>query len=201
MTEKTLPEAITITVATSVDHETAARYYQLYRDTFSELATRAVARQLLHEEEFMEEMDDERVMKYLAWSAEGELIGMSTLTRDLSTVPWISPDYFAHHYPEHTARNAVFYLGFTLVERRRRQAQVFQAMISTIVELLVEERAVCGYDLCAFNDKIVGLGPSIERLLHRNAGLTLTEVDLQTYYSAVFDGTVPPAPPAPAEAP
>ncbi|WP_244927852.1 hypothetical protein [Nocardioides sp. W7] len=183
--------ALTITVATAVDEQTATRYYQLYRRTFSELATRAVARQLLHEEEFMDEMYDERVMKYLAWSPEGELIGMSTLTRDLSTVPWISPEYYAHHYPDHTARNAVFYLGFTLVDQQRRQAQVFQAMISTIVELLVEERAVCGYDLCAFNDRVVGLGPSIERLLHRNAGLTLTEVDLQTYYAAVFDGTVP----------
>lgn len=185
-------ERITITVATTVDEATATRYFGLYRDTFSELATRAVARQLLHEAEFMEEMEDERVMKYLAWDEDGELIGMSTLTRDLSTVPWISPDYFAHHYPEHTARNAVFYLGFTLVDRRRRKSQIFQAMIETIVELLVEERAVCGYDLCSFNDQVIGLGPSIERLLHRNAGLQLSVVDVQTYYSAVFDGSGPP---------
>lgn len=185
---------VTITVATAVDEDTATRYYALYRDTFSELATRAVARQVLHEEEFREEMRDDRVMKYLAWDTRGTLVGMSTLTRDLRTVPWISPDYFAHHYPEHTARDAVFYLGFTLVDRRRRRAQVFGAMITTIVELLVAERAVCGYDLCSFNDHTVGLGPSIERLLHRNAGLELRQVDVQTYYAAVFDGSVPPDP-------
>ena len=42
---------------------------------------------------------------------------MSTLTRHLETVPWISPEYFAYHFPEHTARDAVYYLGFTLVSR------------------------------------------------------------------------------------
>lgn len=184
-------DRLTITVETEVDSETATRYYGLYRSTFSDLATRAVARQLLHEEEFMEEMLDPRVMKYLAWS-DGEVVGMSTLTRDLASVPWISPDYFAHHYPEHTARNAVFYLGFTLVDHQHRQGQIMQAMISTIVEMLVEERAVCGYDLCKFNDEVLGLGSSIERLLFRNAGLTLTPVDVQTYYVAQFDGTGAP---------
>ncbi len=185
------PERVEVGVETRIDRPTAERYHRLYRATFSDLATRAVARQLLHEEEFMEEMLDERVMKYVARDEAGELVGLSTLTRDLTTVPWISPDYFAHHYPEHTARDAVFYLGFTLVEHRRRQAQVFQAMIETIVELLVAERAVCGYDLCAFNDATLGLGGSIERLLHRNADVVVRGIDTQTYYAAAFSGAPP----------
>ena len=131
MTGRALPD-LPITVETKVDDETATRYYKLYRETFGALETRAVARQLLHEEEFMEEMRDPRVDKYVAWEGD-EAIGMSTLTSDLGTVPWISPAYFAHHYPEHTARAAVFYLGFTLVHRQRRQSNIFRAMVERIL--------------------------------------------------------------------
>ncbi|MCW2852426.1 MAG: hypothetical protein JWM84_2090, partial [Nocardioides sp.] len=92
---------VEITVESAVDPETAMSYYQLYRDTFSALATKAVARQLLHEHEFLEEMHDPRVQKYVAWDECGEVVGLSTLTANLETVPWISAAYFAHHYPEH----------------------------------------------------------------------------------------------------
>jgi hypothetical protein len=178
---------IPITVETVVGDATAARYYELYRSTFGELETKAVARQLLHEDEFLEEMRDARVHKYVAWDGE-QAIGMSTLTKDLATVPWISPGYFAHHYPEHTARNAVYYLGFTLVHTQRRRARVFQAMIQEIVQVLIEDRAVCGYDLCSHNDHGLGLGASIEKLLHGASEVTVRPVDVQTYYAATFHG-------------
>ena len=48
-------------------------------------------------------MLDPRVHKYIAWDDDGVAVGMSTLTRHLETVPWISPDFFAYHFPEHTA--------------------------------------------------------------------------------------------------
>lgn len=180
--------ALRITVETDVDAETAVNYFELYRDTFGELATKAVARQLLHREEFMEEMHDPRVHKYVAWDDEGRAIGMSTLTSDLETVPWISPEYFAHHYPEHSARGAVFYQGFTLVHREHRKSRVFQMLTERVVELLVAERAVCAYDICAFNNQTMGFADNIERLLHRNADVSVVPIDVQTYYAATFRG-------------
>jgi hypothetical protein len=179
---------VEITVETAVDRETALSYYQLYRDTFGALATKAVARQLLHEHEFLEEMLDPRVQKYVAWNERGEVVGLSTLTSDLETVPWISAAYFAHHYPEHTARGAVYYQGFTLVHRRYRQSRVFQVLTERVVELLVAERAVCAYDICAYNNDTIGFADNIERLLHRNADVTVVPIDVQTYYSATFAG-------------
>lgn len=179
---------IEITVETDVDPETALVYYQLYRDTFGELETKAVARQLLHKHEFLEEMHDPRVHKYVAWDECGDVVGLSTLTSDLETVPWISAAYFAHHYPEHTARGAVYYQGFTLVHRRYRQSRVFQILTERVVELLVAERAVCAYDICAYNNDVIGFAANIERLLHRNADVTVVPIDVQTYYSATFRG-------------
>ncbi|MET0525492.1 MAG: hypothetical protein ABWZ91_11860 [Nocardioides sp.] len=181
------PQRVTVTVETEVDDDTAARYYKLYHDTFSALQVKAVARQLRHEDEFMEEMHDPRVHKYVAW-ADGEAIGLSTLTRHLETVPWISPQYFAYHFPEHTARNAVFYLGFTLVVPHRRQSRIFQAMIEKVVELLVSERAICAWDICSHNDMTLSLQDNIERLLYRRADVTVAPIDRQTYYAGTFRG-------------
>lgn len=178
---------VRITVEGEVDADTAARWFKLYRETFGALETRAVARQLLHEEEFMEEMADARVDKYVAWDGD-EAVGMSTLTTHLETVPWISPAWFAHHYPDHTARDAVYYLGFTLVHHERRRAHVFRAMVERIVELLAERRAVCAWDICAFNDDVLGLGESIERIITGCAQVDVAPVDRQTYYSASFHG-------------
>jgi len=179
---------LTVTVERVIDDATARRFYALYVDTFGELAIKAVARQVLHEHEFMEEMQDPRIEKYVAWDENGEAVAMCTLTNHLETVPWISPAYFAHHYPEHTARNAVYYLGFTLVRHGQRQTRVMWAMIETIVELLVAERAVCGYDYCKFNDQVLGLGSGTEALLHRIADVEVDAADTQTYYRALFAG-------------
>jgi hypothetical protein len=185
---ETAAPPIRITVENEVAEETAEEYYALYLDTFGDLATRAAGRQLLHREEFLDDMRDARVHKYVAWNEDGEAVGMSTLTSHLETVPWISPAYFAHHFPEHTARDAVYYLGFTLVHRRHRRSRIFRAVTERVVELLVAERAVCAYDICGYNDEMLGFSSNIERVLHRKADVTVAAIDRQTYYTATFRG-------------
>lgn len=182
MPERTLAGlSITIDVERALAPEVVDRFHALYAETFAPLATRAVARQVLHREEFVEEMADPRVMKYVARDPAGEVVGLTTLTRDLETVPWISPQYFAAHYPEHTARDAVFYLGFTLVAPQHRRTHVFQAMIEEVVALVRDERGVCGWDVCAYNEQVLGFSTMIGALLHSHADCTVSEVDAQTY--------------------
>lgn len=178
---------VKITVEKELDYVTARSYYELYRETFGPMETRAVARQLLHESEFIEEMIDGRVLKYVAWSPEGEAIGMTTLTSDLATVPWISPAYFAHHYPEHDARGAIYYLGFTLVQPAHQGAHVFHAMIATILQDIIAQRPVVAWDMCLVNDER-GLGGSAGRLLSSLADVTIVQIDQQNYYAGSFHG-------------
>lgn len=185
MAEPATDVPVRITVATDLDVETATRYHQLYVETFGDLQNRAVARQLLHEHEFMEEMHDPRVSKYLAWDGD-EVIGLTTLTNHLETVPWIEPRYFAHHYPEQWARDAVYYLGFTLVKKTRREGHVFQAMIAAATRLILDERAVCAWDMCYYNDEELGLGPAIQRMLDEHTDLQVAPIDRQTYFAAVY---------------
>jgi pyruvoyl-dependent arginine decarboxylase len=178
---------IRVTVEKELDYVTARRYYELYRETFGPMETKAVARQLLHESEFIEEMLNPKVLKYVAWSPDDEAIGMTTLTSDLSTVPWISPAYFEHHYPEHHARGAIYYLGFTLVHPDHQGGHVFHAMLEPMWRFVQEQRPVVAWDMCLVNDER-GLGGSAGRLLASFADVTIERVDQQNYYVGNFRG-------------
>jgi hypothetical protein len=177
-----------VTVETRIDPATAEEYYRLYLSAFRMLEVRAAARQVLYCDEFMDKMRDLRVWKYVAWADDGSPVGLSTLTRHLETIPWISAPYFANKYPDHARRNAIYYLGFSLVNTRQRRSRVFDDMISTVVERLVADQAVCGYDICAYNDQVLRLGCNIDSLLRRRADVQVEAVDRQTYYSAIFSG-------------
>ena len=186
-------DQVTISLETKVDDETAVAYHELYRTTFGALVTKAAERQVLHEHEFFADMRDPRVHKYVARDGAGRVVGISTISAHLETVPWINPEFFAARYPEHAARGAIYYLGFTLVDPDVRQTRVFAAMVDRIVEMLVAERAVCTWDICGHNDAN-GLGRNIDRIVHRTADAEIEQVDRQTYYAATFSGGLPGGP-------
>ena len=182
-----------VSVEKEVDFATAVRFYELYRQTFCELDQEAAGRQLLHKEEFLQEMLDPRVHKYVAWDDDDVAIGMTTVTAELETVPWVNPAYFAHHYPEHHKRGAIYYLGFTLVHPDHRGAHVFHAMIEPMARMILENQGVVGWDMCLANDER-GLGGSAGRLLTTLADVTIEPIDKQTYYAATFHGPRKTAP-------
>ena len=79
-------------------------------------------------------------------------MGITTLTKHLESVPWISPEYFAAHYPDQWARNAVYYLGFTLAHPSMHEHGFLEAIIRIGMGPLTMERAVLAYDVCAYNN-------------------------------------------------
>jgi hypothetical protein len=174
-----------VTVEGSVDDDTGRRFYKLYSETFGDLVTKAVARQLLREDEFMEEMSDERVDKFLAWDENGEAVAMCTLTRHLETVPWIEPAYFAHHFPEHTARDAVYYLGFILVSHRHRGGHLFFELVRRVTETVAARRGLCAYDICSYNNEVLGLAEATAALLQGLGRFDVQVMDTQSYYRAI----------------
>ena len=172
-----------ITIERSIDGAAIDDFYALYVAAFGPLRTRAAARHLLSAEEFAGEMTDGRIDKYVVWEG-GRPIALTTVVTDLTAVPWISPDYYAASYPEQFARGAVYYLGYTLVRPEHAGRRVFTMMIERVERKMADERAVCGLDVCAYNDDrqigrhLAGLGAS--------AGVTVERLDVQTYYAANF---------------
>ena len=176
-----------VTVLTELDHSTATMFWELYVSAFGPLRTRAAARQVLHEDEFFEEMADPRVWKYVVWDAAGQPVGLTTLTKHLETVPWISPEYYQARYPQHYARQAVYYLGFTLVAKGARHLSSFATMLEAVADRVIADRAVCGYDICAFNNEAMRFDVTIEAMLNRTTRVPVERLDSQTYY--VADGS------------
>ena len=176
---------VTITVETSIDNEHAETFYELYLAAFGPLRTRAAARQVLHHGEFFAEMTDARVWKYVAWADDQTPIALTTITKSLETVPWISPEYFRARYPEYAARDAIYYLGFSLVHPENRYPRVLEQTFRLAMKRLVADRAICAYDLCAYNEQL-GFSERIQRLLHRLGDLEVVPIDNQTYYYVRF---------------
>jgi len=180
------PGLAQVSVETVVSSADAEQFYGFYLEAFGPLRTLAVARQVLHRDEFLEQMVDPRVWKLVAWDRHGRASGLTTLTRDLSTVPWISPEYFADRFPEHTRRNAVYYWGFTVTRPEQRRKRLFLAMLSAAAEVVAADKGVCGYDICAFNNASMHLADEIEQLSHHLAAVTFDVIDTQTYYCATL---------------
>ncbi|NEN77998.1 hypothetical protein [Nocardioides zeae] len=168
--------------------EEVARLYGLYEAAFGPLRVRAAARHVLTHEEFAEEMADERVDKYVALDPDGAIVGISTFTNQLDAIVWISPEFYAARFPEESARDAVYYLGFTLVDPRFHRHRAFESMVETIVERLRAERAVCVWDMCSFNRDELQLEAGIVAILDRSGGATMSTLDTQTYVAADFQG-------------
>jgi len=160
--------------------------YKLYRRAFDPLRPRAAARQVLSEREFKEEMADERIDKYLAWEDEVAPVGVITLTRELEAIPWISPDYYAACYPDHWARNAIYYLGYILISPAVRRTGFLETVTRLLVKPMVAERAVLVYDVCSYNDQVLGFSKLIAEMSKRWSNSQPRELDYQVYYGVDF---------------
>lgn len=181
------PGSSTVSAETQVSEETAIALYQLYRTAFAHLEQAAAARHLLHEDEFMEELADQRVLKYVAWDAGGAPIGLCTVTDALDAVPWISPGFYAHRFPEHHARGAIHYVGVMMVHPSARGAGAFREIVRQIAERAGAIGAVLAWDLCEANQS-AGLHRLFSTVLMSMVDADVTELDRQIYYGAVVDG-------------
>ena len=160
---------------------TADVLFELYRQAFDPLKTRAAARQVLTQSEFYSQLEDQRIDKYLAWEG-GEPIGLITLTRNLNAVQWISPEYYAARFPDHWARNAIYYLGFALARPSTRTARFLETIVRLCIEPLVAERAIIAYDVCFHNNEVLDFSKRIAEIVQQFSHSQPEELDSQLYY-------------------
>lgn len=134
----------------TVDEDLARRFWSLYDVAFGALRTASPCRQALSEDEFHEEMQDERIVKLTVWD-EDEAVAMALLATDLAAIPWISPDYFETRFPEQYARGAIYYLGAILTAPHRREAGNAQILGDEMVRYVAERDGVFAFDCASLN--------------------------------------------------
>jgi hypothetical protein len=170
---------------TVVTDAPAEALYRLYRPAFEPLKVRSAARQVLTRSEFLEQMRDDRVDKYVAWENDTDPIGMITLTRSLESVPWISPEYFAARYPDQWSRNAIYYLGIILAHPRNHTARFLDTIVRLSLEPLADERALIAYDMCHYIASR-RLAERVAAVVREYTGIEAEELDRQLYYGVNF---------------
>lgn len=179
-------ETVQVTVEDVLDPREAEDFWPVYEAAFGHLRTLAAARQVLHKSEYVDEMDDTRVAKYVARNADGDAVGLTTLVLALELVPWISPEYYATRYPENAGRGAIYYVGFSLAHPHRRSVTAFPSMLNAMIDRCTADRAVCLWDICGHNNDALDFANGIGGHLRRATGLAVEELDTQTYYGVRF---------------
>lgn len=192
LVDPTTDQATTDDVVVTVEEKLSARetdeLYSIYEAAFGPLRILAAARHVLTYAEFVEEVTSPLVSKIIARNRSGEIEGMMTATNHLETVPWISPDYYRHRYPEHGARSAIYYLGLALVRPSSQHSRVFHRMMQRTADRLVRERAILAFDICRFNDAGSGLADTVAAQLRSMADISFDTIDVQSYYAVTFRG-------------
>lgn len=167
--------------------EVSAALHPVYVHAFDPLRTRAAARHMLTAEEFAAEMKDPRIDKYVVWNSDDVPVGLTTLTRDLSAVPWISREYYTSRYPDAATAGLLFYLGYILVDQGCRRSSAMIMMTSAVNRRLSHAHGVLGFDMCGYNDA-TGIGRHAKKLLA--ASHQIERLDAQSYYGADFRGII-----------
>nr|KEP23831.1 hypothetical protein DA06_04385 [Georgenia sp. SUBG003] len=184
----TRPGRAQVSTSRTLSDDLIDEFWPTYLAAFEPLETRAAARHVLTREEFEEEMRDERILKVLAHDHEGRAAGLTTLATDLAAVPWVSSEFHARLYPEHAARGAIYYVGFTLAHPGHRRSLVFVDMLDALIDILVTGRVVCAYDVSRYNDETLRFAEHLFARARSVSDLEVERVDVQTYYAATFHG-------------
>ncbi len=173
---------LVVSAESTVDASTAELLWDLYCLSFGSLGEHAAARQLLSRPDFDLEVLDRRVTKYLARTEQGQIVGLCTLSNDLTTVPWISPCFYQAHYPRHFARHAVFYCGLAMVVPEARATSAFLQMVSAFARDIAAADGILAADMCRHNIDVVEVAKTVTSVLRRVWGsVSLVELDVQTY--------------------
>ena len=177
---------MTVDVLTTLPPELRDEAWRFYHDRFGPLAVRAVQRHVLYRGEFDELMGDERVTKYVARDG-GTVVGLAAMTEDLSTLPLLSHEFFAHRWPELYAEQRIVYCLFVGVQSGPGGKGVFVSLQREMYKQVEAVRGMVVLDICAYNEAELGLPWTIESILKPLAGdASATQLDSQSYWLYEF---------------
>ena len=176
-----------VEIRTVVDGEAREQAWQLYFQSFDELRYLAVQRHVMYRDEFDAVMADPDVDKFLLWGADGSLQGLSTMTNKLQSMPLVSPEYFAHRWPERYAAGLVYYIGFLGVHPDSHGTGVFGDLVRAMTEPVSMVEGLAVIDVCSYNKDRLHLPRAIRWLASTWApSVEMTDLDAQTYVGYDF---------------
>jgi hypothetical protein len=164
----------------TIDRDVAQRYWKAYDEAFECLRAMSPCRQYLTEDEFHDEMRDERIIKFVLWDGD-DPVAMMLVASDLRAIPWVSPEYFAERYPQHYAEGRLYYAGALLTVPHERRLGNASRILLEVSNFLAERRGVMAFDCAGVNNEFL---PALIRQVADQVGeYREDKLDAQHYYA------------------
>ena len=190
--ESTLPveRPIVITHETYIDGENAEALWDAYRENFAPLAELAILQHLFTRDEILSELANPDILKIVCWQ-DGRPVGLGMVTNVLEAVPQISPEFLRAKYPEHAARQAIYFGILVMVSPRVRGRTIFGRIYTELWQVPAKAGGVLAFDVCEFNRTLFDADALADRIAAQFPRANVGIVDRQTWYVAELPEPLP----------
>ena len=179
-----------VSVQTSVDELVEKQLAEIYHAAFEPLEVLSPARQSFTDDELLSQLRSDKVFKFIGLDRNDVPCAMALLATDLTEVPWISPRYFAHHYPQWYDRGKIYYVSTVMVAPDQRQAGAWiVAMLRAFTRKTAADGALMAFDFCQANVEGGGLRRATDVVARRMfERVEWTALDTQHYHALFMEG-------------
>ena len=174
-----------------IDDETAEAMLVTYIQAFAPLKILSATKQTLEDEDFRTLLQIADVIKIVARNSADKVVGFAMMTTELKLIPWISPEYYEHRYPEQYRAGRLFYVPCFLVHPDHQRSMWPAAICRELALIAGPVHGIVLMDCCAYNDDVVGLPLLLERVAGRYTNHTTEQLDSQRYFAFHQDGLKP----------
>lgn len=160
--------------------------WELYERLFADLAEQAAFRHVMRWEDFANWARDPRWTKYLAYDADGTLVGAGTQTNVLEADALISPPYFRRRWPGLYLAGNIWHVGFICVQDGN--PGLFRQLLDVMSRPARDARGITILDFAAYNVDVRHLPQVSDTILKDlHPGARVARYDRQDIWVAHFD--------------
>ncbi len=165
--------------------------WRVYERAFAHLRITAVQRHVKTRAEFDATLLDKRIVKYFVTDDQGRVRAVASVTNEIDAETLLSPDYFAHRWPELYESKLIWYVGFLAVEPDHQGTGAFTDLVHRIGAVAAQSGGVVVLDVCRRMDEVYRLPAAVGRYARSHVPEMRTlRLDEQAYYAYEFPSLV-----------
>jgi len=181
---------IVITHEAQIEGDAAEALWEAYRENFAPLAELAILQHMFTRDEILAELANPDILKIVGWQ-DGRPVGLGMVTNVLEAVPQISPAFLRAKYPDHAARQAIYFGILVMVSPRVRGRTMFGRIYTELWQVPAKAGGVLAFDVCEFNRTLFDADALASRIAAQFPRANVGVVDRQTWYVAELPEPLP----------
>lgn len=163
--------------------ELAHELLRTHRLLFDELDELAIQAQSMPDELFLEMLAHQNVLEIVGWSDQGRAHGLLILTNDLDLIPWINPRFLTARYPQHAARDLIYYVPCLQVHPDAQKGPLVRSIVEAASRYVGYQLGVLAFDSCQWDIENLGVPDFIARWSGKLLVTEYDEIDAQRYFA------------------